>query len=83
MGGLNAARLGRHRERSGLNGGIRDLDIFICRDRNRIGCRERGFLRDNPCETVELNLARCGLDRRIGEVKRLFRRDLHVFRGFN
>ena len=72
-----------YRKRSGLNGGIRDLDIFICRDRNRLGCQERGFLRDNPCETVELNLARCGLDRRIGEVKRLLRRDLHVVRGFN
>ena len=71
------------RERSGLNGGIRDLDIFLCRDRNLLGCQERGFLRNNPCETVELNLARCGLDRRIGEVKRLFRRDLHVARGFN
>ena len=71
------------RERSGLNGGIRDLDIFICRDRNRFGCQERGVFRDDPCEAIELNLARCGLDRRIGEVKRPFRRNIHVARGFN
>ena len=71
------------RERSGLNGGIRDLDIFICRDRNRFGCQERGVFRDDPCEAIELNLARCGLDRRIGEGKRPFRRNIHVARGFN